>query len=74
MCVFAEDGVSGMAICRVTHRSLADGQALAEDGMDSDTMWVKGAVLLLKHKDGQFTWRSGAYSSISWLLGASFRL
>ena len=31
--------------------------------MNSDTVWIEGVGFLLKHKDGQFTWRSGAYSS-----------
>ena len=47
--------MSGMVIC-----TSGDGQALVKDDTDSDTAWVEGAVLLLKHKDGQFTWQSGA--------------
>ena len=43
---FAENGVSRMVICRVTRCSFPHGQALAEDGMDSDTAWVEGVVLL----------------------------
>ena len=43
MCGLRRDGVSEMV-----------GQALAEHGMDSDTAWVEGAILGLKHKDGQF--------------------
>ena len=57
---FAEDGVSGMVKCRVTRCSSADGQVLADDDMDSDTSWVEEVVFLLKHKDGHFTWQSGA--------------
>mgnify|MGYP007134775529 CR=1 FL=1 len=68
---FAENSVSGMVICRATRYSSDDGQELAEDDMDNDTAWVEGAVLLLKHKDGQFTWQSGAYSSTKVMLTSS---
>ena len=68
---FAEDGVSGMVKCRVTRCSSADGQVLADDDMDSDTSWVEEVVFLLKHKDGHFTWQSGAYSSIKVKLASS---
>lgn len=60
---FTEDDVSGMVICRITRCSSANGQAPAEDDMNSDTAWVERVVLLVKHTDGRFTWRSGAHSS-----------
>lgn len=60
---FAENGVSGMVIYRATRCSSADGQAQAEDNMNSDSAWIEGVVLLLKHNDGQFTWRSVVHIS-----------